>query len=273
MSRDTALVSAQWVEDHLDDPNVVLVEVDEDTTAYDKGHIQGAVAQLDHRPADPVRRDFVTKDEFEELLSVAGVANDDTVVLYGGNNNWFAAYAYWVIKLYGHDQVEAAERRPQEVGAREPRADRRAPARAPRRRTRRRSGPRSARSATRSSAAIGARSSSTCARPTSSAARCSPRPTCRRSRRSAPATSRRGEHPVGKAANDDGTFKSADELKALYGDAGVTASKDVIAYCRIGERSSHSWFVLQGAARLPERQELRRLVDRVRLAWSAYRLR
>src|SRR5688572_11073420 len=107
MSRDTTLVSAQWVEDHLDDDQVVLVEVDEDTSAYDKGHIRGAI-KLDWTTdlQDQVRRDFVNRDQFSALLSERGVSNDDTVVLYGGNNNWFAAYAYWYFKLYGHDDVK-----------------------------------------------------------------------------------------------------------------------------------------------------------------------
>src|SRR3954467_15802756 len=107
MSRDTALVSAQWVEDHLDDPKVVLVEVDEDTAAYDKGHIAGAI-KVDWTTdlQDQVRRDFVNKSQFEALMSSRGVGNDDTIVLYGGNNNWFAAYAYWYFKLYGHADVK-----------------------------------------------------------------------------------------------------------------------------------------------------------------------
>src|SRR5207302_4308077 len=101
MRRSDFLVDADWVEAHLDDPKVVLVEVDEDTTAYDKGHIAGAV-RLDWKAdlQDPVRRDFVNKSQFEGLLSAKGISNDDTVVLYGGNNNWFAAYAYWYFKLY-----------------------------------------------------------------------------------------------------------------------------------------------------------------------------
>src|SRR6187455_497050 len=107
MSRENTLVSAQWVEDNLDNPDIVLVEVDEDTTAYDKGHIKGAI-KLDWTTdlQDQVRRDFVSKAQFEALLSSRGVANDDTVVLYGGNNNWFAAYAYWYFKLYGHQDVK-----------------------------------------------------------------------------------------------------------------------------------------------------------------------
>src|ERR1700709_1493789 len=107
MSREAALVNADWVEDHLADPKVVLVEVDEDTAAYDKGHLQGAI-KLDWTTdlQDQVRRDFVNKAQFEALLGSRGVSNDDTIVLYGGNNNWFAAYAYWYFKLYGHDDVK-----------------------------------------------------------------------------------------------------------------------------------------------------------------------
>ena len=104
MSRQEVLVDADWVAEHAGDENVVLVEVDEDTTAYDGGHIAGAV-KLDWKQdlQDPVRRDFINKEQFEKLLSERGIPNDDTIVLYGGNNNWFAAYAYWYFKLYGHD--------------------------------------------------------------------------------------------------------------------------------------------------------------------------
>ena len=106
MSRQQVLVDADWVAEHADDENTVLVEVDEDTTAYDGGHISGAV-KLDWKKdlQDPVRRDFINKEQFEKLLSERGISNDDTIVLYGGNNNWFAAYAYWYFKLYGHDKV------------------------------------------------------------------------------------------------------------------------------------------------------------------------
>src|SRR3954466_1364015 len=107
MARSNVLVDADWVEAHLDDANVVLVEVDEDTAAYDKNHIRGAV-RIDWKQdlQDQVRRDFVNKEQFESLLSQKGIGNDDTVVLYGGNNNWFAAYAYWYFKLYGHENVK-----------------------------------------------------------------------------------------------------------------------------------------------------------------------
>src|SRR6266568_3581036 len=107
MSRTDVLVDADWVEAHLDDPKVVVVEVDEDTAAYDRNHIRNAV-RIDWKKdlQDPVRRDFVDRAGFERLLSEKGIGNDDTVVLYGGNNNWFASYAYWYFKLYGHDQVK-----------------------------------------------------------------------------------------------------------------------------------------------------------------------
>src|SRR3954468_9873216 len=107
MSRSDVLVDADWVQAHLDDPGIVLVEVDEDVSAYDKGHIRGAV-KIDWRTElqDPVRRDFVDKTGFEQLLSSKGIANDDLVILYGGNNNWFAAYAYWYFKVYGHGNVK-----------------------------------------------------------------------------------------------------------------------------------------------------------------------
>ena len=118
MSRADVLVDADWVQGHLDDPRVVLVEVDEDTTAYDKGHIANAV-KIDWRKdlQDPVRRDFVDSHGYEELLSARGIANDDLVVLYGGNNNWFAAYAYWYFRLYGHDKVLLLHGGRKEVGA------------------------------------------------------------------------------------------------------------------------------------------------------------
>jgi thiosulfate/3-mercaptopyruvate sulfurtransferase len=107
MSRSDVLVDADWVQAHLDDPDVVLVEVDEDTTAYDKGHIRGAV-RLDWKKdlQDPVKRDFVDRAGFETVLSSRGISNEDTVILYGGNNNWFAAYAYWYFKIYGHSRVK-----------------------------------------------------------------------------------------------------------------------------------------------------------------------
>ncbi|MFC9018557.1 sulfurtransferase, partial [Streptomyces albidoflavus] len=107
MSRSDVLVDADWVQENLDDPNVAVVEVDEDTSAYDKNHIRNAI-RIDWTKdlQDPVRRDFIDQEGFEKLLSAKGIANDTLVVLYGGNNNWFASYAYWYFKLYGHENVK-----------------------------------------------------------------------------------------------------------------------------------------------------------------------
>jgi thiosulfate/3-mercaptopyruvate sulfurtransferase len=246
MSREDVLVSADWAEQHLGQPGIVFVEVDEDTSAYDKGHIAGAV-KLDWKTdlQDPVRRDFVDKEQFERLLSTKGIADSDTVVLYGGNNNWFAAYAYWYFKLYGHRDVklldggrkrweldsrplteEATERPATEYRA----ADQDTSIRAFRDEV---------------VAAIGEKNLIDVRSPDEFAGRLL-----------APAhlpqvASQRAGHiptavnvPWSKAANEDGTFKSDDELRTLYGEAGVDYAKDTIAYCRIGERSSHTWFVI-----------------------------
>ncbi len=246
MSRTDVLVDADWVEAHLDDPAVVLVEVDEDTTAYDKGHITGAV-RIDWRGdlQDPVRRDFVNKAQFEALLSGKGIGNDDTVVLYGGNNNWFAAYAYWYFKLYGHSDVRLLDggRKRWELDSRSLVLD--VPDRAATTYTAKEQD-RSIRAFRDDAlAAIGTLNLIDVRSPDEYAGRLL-----------APAhlpqeQSQRGGHiptsvnvPWSKAANDDGTFRSDDELRTLYGDAGVDFGKDTIALCRIGERSSHTWFVL-----------------------------
>ena len=245
-TRETVLVSADWVEQHLDDPKVVLVEVDEDTSAYDKNHIRNAI-RLDWKAdlQDPVRRDFVNKEQFESLLSERGIANDDTVVLYGGNNNWFAAYAYWYFKLYGHTDVRLLDggRKKWELESRELVTE--VPAREVA--TYRASDPDLSIRAFRDEvlAAIGTDDLVDVRSPDEYAGRLL-----------APAhlpqeQSQRGGHiptarniPWSKAANDDGTFRSDDELRGLYRDAGVDLDKDTIAYCRIGERSAHTWFVL-----------------------------
>jgi thiosulfate/3-mercaptopyruvate sulfurtransferase len=246
MSRTESLVDADWVEAHLDDPKVVLVEVDEDTAAYDKNHIRGAV-RLDWKKdlQDPVRRDFVDREGFQALLSQRGIGNEDTVVLYGGNNNWFAAYAYWYFKLYGHRDVRLLDggRKKWELDSRElvPDAVQR-----PATQYVAQEQDRSIRAfRDEIEAAIGVQNLVDVRSPDEYAGRLL-----------APAhlpqeQSQVGGHiptaaniPWSQTANDDGTFKSDDELKALYEAKGVDLSKDTIAYCRIGERSAHSWFVL-----------------------------
>ncbi|MCC3316072.1 sulfurtransferase [Nocardia africana] len=247
MARSDVLVSADWVEENLNTPGVVIVEVDEDTSAYDTGHIEGAV-KLDWKKdlQDPVRRDFVNREQFSDLLSARGIGNDDTVVLYGGNNNWFAAYAYWYFKLYGHQNVKLLDggRKKWELDGR----------------------PLSTDAVTRPATtykaaeqdlsirafrddaiqAIGVKNLVDVRSPDEFSGKIL-----------APAhlpqeQSQRPGHipgainvPWSKAANEDGTFKSDEELASIYKEAGLDGEKETIAYCRIGERSSHTWFVLQ----------------------------
>jgi len=246
MSRQDALVTADWVEQNLDTDGVVLVEVDEDTTAYEGGHIPGAV-RIDWRTElqDPVRRDFVDKAGFEALMSAKGISNDDTVVLYGGNNNWFAAYAYWYFMLYGHTAVKLMDggRKKWELDGRGLVTD------VPERR----STSYTAREQDISIRAfrdevinaIGSKNLVDVRSPDEFSGKLL-----------APAhlpqeQAQRGGHipsalnvPWSKAANEDGTFKSDEELRSLYSEQGLDSSRPTIAYCRIGERSSHTWFAL-----------------------------
>jgi len=247
MSRSDVLVDADWVDAHKNDPGVVVVEVDEDTSAYDTGHIQGAI-KLDWKKdlQDPVRRDFVDRAGFEALLSERGISNDDTVILYGGNNNWFAAYAYWYFRLYGHHSVKLLDggRKKWELDSRELVKDVPDRPRTSYRATDQDSAIRAFRDEVVT--AIGKLNLVDVRSPDEFAGRLL-----------APAhlpqeQAQRGGHiptaknvPWSKAANDDGTFKTDDELRTLYRDqAGLDFSRDTIAYCRIGERSAHTWFVL-----------------------------
>ncbi|WP_378736818.1 sulfurtransferase [Nocardia brasiliensis] len=247
MARSDVLVSVDWAEENLNAPGVVFVEVDEDTSAYDGGHIEGAV-RLDWKKdlQDPVRRDFVNQEQFSDLLSARGIANDDEVILYGGNNNWFAAYAYWYFKLYGHNNVKLLDggRKKWELDGRplsteavnRPATQYKAAA------------PDVSIRAFRDEviAAIGSKNLVDVRSPDEFSGKIL-----------APAhlpqeQSQRPGHipgainvPWSKAANEDGTFKSDAELAEIYKEAGLDGEKDTIAYCRIGERSSHTWFVLQ----------------------------
>jgi len=246
MSRADVLVDADWAEAHLDDPKIVFVEVDEDVSAYDGGHIKGAV-RLDwtQELQQPAARDIIDRDDFSKLLSAKGISNDDTVVLYGGNNNWFAAYAYWQFKLYGHTDVKLLDggRKKWELDGRELVKD------VPQRATT----SYAAKDADLSIrafrdevvASIGAKNLVDVRSPDEFSGKIK-----------APAhlpqeQSQRAGHiptainiPWSKAAADDGTFRSDDELEKLYGQEGFDGGKPTIAYCRIGERSSHTWFVL-----------------------------
>jgi thiosulfate/3-mercaptopyruvate sulfurtransferase len=241
------LVDAAWAQTHLDDPAVRLVEVDVDTTSYEQSHIPGAVAwNWTSQLSDGVRRDIATREDFEKLLSESGIAPDTTIVLYGDNNNWFAAWAYWQLKLYGHRDVRILD------GGRKYWLDQGLPLttdvpsfaatdyrlpepdfslRAFRDDILPRLGdPELALVDVRSPAEF---NGEIIAPP------------------NMPETAQRAGHIPGAASipwaqtvREDGTFKDRDELAALYEGKGITSDKDVIAYCRIGERSSHSWFVL-----------------------------
>jgi len=247
MARDSVLVSADWAEKNLDAPGVVFVEVDEDTSAYDGGHIPGAV-KLDWKKdlQDPIRRDFVNQQQFQDLLSARGIGNDDTVILYGGNNNWFAAYAYWYFKLYGHGDVKLIDggRKKWELDGRPLSADlvdrpETSYVAQPQDKSLR---------AFRDDvlAAIGTTNLIDVRSPDEYAGRLLapahlPQEQAQRAGHVPTALS----VPWSKAANEDGTFKSDDELREIYNAAGLDDSKPTIAYCRIGERSSHTWFVLR----------------------------
>ncbi len=242
------LVSTEWAAEHLKDPTIRIAEVDVDTNAYGEGHIPGAVGWAwNTQLCDTLRRDIIPKQEFEQLMNRSGISNNTTVVLYGDNNNWFAAWALWQLKVYGHQDVRLmnggrkkwiAEGRelvndlptylktsyraqesdwsiraflPEVTQAVQNRAVQLVDVRSPQEYT-----------------------GELLAPP------------------GLPETCQRGGHiptakniPWGKACNEDGTFKSADELKQLYASQGITGEKPVIAYCRIGERSSHTWFALK----------------------------
>jgi thiosulfate/3-mercaptopyruvate sulfurtransferase len=244
------LVDTGWVASHGKDANVRVVEVDVDTKAYDEGHVPGAIAWAwNTQLSDTLIRDILHKPQFEDLMTQSGIDNGTTVVLYGDNNNWFAAWALWQMKIYGHNDVRImdggrkkwlAEGRDLDTGATHAAASS-TPYRAsdpdlslraylPQVQEAQKAG---------SAVMIDVRS------PQEFSGEILAPP-------GLPETCQRGGHipgarsvPWGKACNDDGTFKSYDDLQKLYSAEGVGQSKPVIAYCRIGERSSHTWFVLK----------------------------
>ena len=242
------LVSTSWVQDNLKNPKIRIVEVDVDTKAYSEGHVPGAIGWDWGRDlCDTVRRDIIPKANFEQLMGKAGIGNDTTVILYGDNNNWFAAWAFWQMKIYGHQDVRLmdggrkkwlAESRdltqeqpkptPTIYRAKDPDLSIRAFL------------PQVQEGNLKKTAdLVDVRS------PQEFTGEILAPP-------GLPETCQRGGHipgakniPWAKACNEDGTFKSPEELKSLYGGAGISGQKPVIAYCRIGERSSHTWFVLK----------------------------
>lgn len=243
-----SMVSTEWVAEHGGDANVRLVEVDVDTSAYDQGHIAGAVGwNWQSQLQQPVQRDLATKEEIEQLLGSSGIGNDTTVILYGDNNNWFAAWAFWQLKYYGHGDVRLmnggrvkweAEGRPMTTESPSVSAVSYTAS----------EGDQSIR-AYRDQVLSLVNAGSISLVDVRSPAEFS-------GELMAPANlpqegSQRGGHipgasniPWGQAVAEDGTFKSADDLRALYGGQGIDGGRETIAYCRIGERSSHTWFVL-----------------------------
>lgn len=246
MSREKSLVSAEWVAQNLNNPSVVLVEVDEDTSLYEQGHIEGAITfHWRDDLQDGLIRDLISKEKFEALISKSGISNDTTVILYGGNNNWFATYAFWYFKIYGHGDVRLLDggRKRWELDGRPFVTD--LPTRTATRYVakERDNTIRAFRdeviSAIGKSNIVDVRSPAEFSGELAAPAHLPQEggqikghiPTAK-------------NIPWSKAANEDGTFKSDSELKDLYIGAGVDLAKDTIAYCRIGERSAFSWFVL-----------------------------
>src|SRR3569833_1458803 len=240
MSRDTALVSADWAEKNLDTPGVVFVEVDEDTTAYDGGHIPGAV-KLDWKKdlQDPVRRDFVNQEQFSALLSERGISNDDTVILYGGNNNWFAAYAYWYFKLYGHENVQLLDggRKKWELDGRELSSDE----------VKRDTTAYKAKDQDLSLRAfrdevvqsIGSKNFVDVRSPDEFSGKLLAPAHLPQEQSQVPGHIPGALNvPWAKVADEGGTFKAESEIAELYKEQGIDPGKVTIAYCRIGERSS-----------------------------------
>ena len=247
MARNEVLVDTEWAVAHIDDPKIVFVEVDEDTAAYEANHIRGAVG-LNWRTElqDGLRRDIIGKESLEALLSAKGISNDDTIVLYGGNNNWFAAYAYWYLKLYGHQDVRLLDggRKKWELEGRELVSEATVRPVTNYVATDQDRSLRSFRDDVLN--AIGTKNLVDVRSPDEYAGRLlAPAHLPRETSQVAGHVPTAVNIPWSKAANEDGTFKSDDELKALYEGAGVDLNKDTIAYCRIGERSSHTWFVLR----------------------------
>ena len=247
-TQSNVLVSTEWAENHLNEQGVHFVEVDVDTSSYDESHIPGAIGwNWKTELQDQLRRTISTKEDFQELLRNSGIENDDTIILYGDNNNWFAAWAYWLLKYYGHEDVRildggrkkwVAENRERTTEVPDPDKSNYTIEKV-----------REEFRAYRDDIKENLENSSFGLVDVRS-------PEEFKGEILAPEglneLSQRAGHipganniPWSSAVNEDGTFKSPGELKEIYGQHGITPDKDVVAYCRIGERSAHSWFVLK----------------------------
>jgi thiosulfate/3-mercaptopyruvate sulfurtransferase len=242
------LVTTDWLAEHLADDRVVVAEVDENTDLYDEGHIPGAI-KLHWRDdlQDQLERDLVTKDAFEQLMGSRGIGNDATVVVYGDKNNWFAAFAYWYLKIYGHRDVRILDGGRQKWidEGRELTTDAPAVAQASYTAQERDESIRAYRDYVRETVESGGKALVDVRSPQEYAGELAAPPGYEHE-----GASRMGHIPTAlsipwaQAVGDDGTFKSADALRKLYGAKGVSPDHETIAYCRIGERSAHTWFVL-----------------------------
>ncbi len=254
----TVLVETEWLASNASDPGKRLVEVDEDTAAYEVAHIPGAIAwhwQKDLH--DPLRRDFIDSNGLQELLARSGVGGETTVILYGGNNNWFAAYAYWYLKYQGFDNVKLLnggrkkwelEKRPLTTDRPEVSAAAKPPSLA---------GPQKEIRAFRDEVLASQKDGDTVfidvRSPEEFRGELLAPPHLPQEQAQVPGHIPGAKNiPWSKAADEDGTFKSPAELKELYGSQGAASDRPVIAYCRIGERSSHTWFVLHELLGHPE---------------------
>jgi thiosulfate/3-mercaptopyruvate sulfurtransferase len=242
-----ALVDTEWLAQHLTDPDVRIIEVDEDTTAYEKGHISGAVMwDWSKDLHSKVGRDYLSTSELAALLGSAGVGSDTKVVLYGGNNNWFAAYAYWILKYDGFDNAVLLDggRKKWELESRELTQE------APAYPATRVALPGQVREEIRALrddvlAKVGAASFIDVRSPEEfRGEKLAPEHLPQEQSQVPGHIPGAANIPWAQAVRDDGTFKDAEELRDLYSSRGITPDREVIAYCRIGERSSHTWFAL-----------------------------